>query len=176
MIIGQFYKRKQLAFIYIPWKDSSLDGTNSESQELNTKDEITKSSQPPKCWRNCPALRNLDFFMDINSLSIQKIRQPKTCRDYLKIYHQNIRSIGRKTCELLSHVYPDLLHVWCPAKHHLNKMGINHVYIENYNIGAQFCRAIHEKGVVVIYAHYSLKFSNIDLSKHCKEKILKCSL
>jgi len=44
MIIGQFYKRKQLAFIYIPWKDSSLVGANSESQELNTKDEITKSS------------------------------------------------------------------------------------------------------------------------------------
>ena len=41
MIIGQFYKRKQLASIYIPWKDSSLDGANSESQELNTKDEIS---------------------------------------------------------------------------------------------------------------------------------------
>ena len=61
MIIGQFYKRKQLASIYIPWKDSSLDGANSESQELNTKDEIIKASQPPKCQRNCPALRNPDF-------------------------------------------------------------------------------------------------------------------
>lgn len=61
MIIGQFYKRKQLASFYIPWKDSSLDGVNSESQELNTKDEITKSSQPPKCRWNCPALRNPDF-------------------------------------------------------------------------------------------------------------------
>jgi len=49
-------------------------------------------------------------------------------------------------------------------------MGINHVYIENYNIGAQFCIAVHEKGVVVIYVHNNLKFSNIDLSKHCKEK------
>ena len=44
------------------------------------------------------------------------------------------------------------------------------VYIENYNIGAQFCRAIHEKVAVVIYVHNSLKFSNIDFSKHCKVK------
>jgi hypothetical protein len=49
-------------------------------------------------------------------------------------------------------------------------MGINHVYIENYNIGAQFCIAVHVKGVVVIYVYNNLKFSNIDLSKHCKEK------
>jgi hypothetical protein len=41
MIIGQFYKKETVS-IYIPWKDSSLDGANSEYQELNTKDEITK--------------------------------------------------------------------------------------------------------------------------------------
>jgi hypothetical protein len=119
MIIGQFYKRKQLASVYIPWKDS-MDGADSESQELNTKDEITKSSQPPKCQRNCPALRNPDFFMDINSPSLQKISQPKTFRDYLKIYHQNVRSVGRKTCELLSHLYPDLPYVLCLTEHYLN--------------------------------------------------------
>jgi hypothetical protein len=49
-------------------------------------------------------------------------------------------------------------------------MGMSHVYIENYNIGAPFCRAIHEKGGVIIYVGNSLKFSNTDLSKHCKEK------
>jgi hypothetical protein len=100
--------------------------------------------------------------------------QLKTCRGYLKIYHKNtcIRSIGRKTYEMLRHLYPDLSHVLCLMEHHLNKMGINHVYVENYNLGAQFCRAIQEK-VVVIYIHNSLKFSNIDLSKHCKEKYIE---
>jgi len=80
--------------------------------------------------------------MDINSLSIQKIYQPKTCSDYLKIVHQNIRIIGGKAYELISYLYPDLPHILCLTEHHLNKMGMNHVYIENYNIGAQFCRAI----------------------------------
>ena len=91
-------------------------------------------------------------------------------RDYLKIHHQNLRSIGRKTYELQSHLYTDLQHVLCITEHNLNKMGMNHVYIENYNIGAQFCRAIHEIEVVVTYVHNSLKFSNTDLSKHSKEK------
>jgi len=44
VMIGEFYKGKQLASVYIPWKDSSLEGANSESQELNAKDEITDSS------------------------------------------------------------------------------------------------------------------------------------
>ena len=89
--------------------------------------------------------------MDINSLSLQKINQPKTCSDYLRTVHQNIRSIGRKTYELISHLYPDLSHILYVTEHNLNKVGMNHVYIKNYNIGAHLCRAIHEGGVVVIY-------------------------
>jgi hypothetical protein len=62
MIIGQFYKGNQLASVYIPWKTPPLDGANSESEDLNTEEEITKSSQTSKCWRNCPALKNPDFY------------------------------------------------------------------------------------------------------------------
>jgi len=61
MIIGQCYKKNQLASIDIPRKDSSSDGANFESQDLNTKDGITKSSKPSKYRRNCPAWRNPDF-------------------------------------------------------------------------------------------------------------------
>ena len=108
--------------------------------------------------------------MDITDQSIQKVNQPTANKDSLKIYHQNVRSLRRKTCELLSHLYPDLPHVLCLTKHHLNSMGMNHISIENYNTGAQFCRAIHEIGGVAVFVHESLKFSNIDLSKYCKEK------
>jgi hypothetical protein len=48
MITGQFYKRNQLASIHFLWKDFCLDGANSLSQDLNTKDEISMSSQLPK--------------------------------------------------------------------------------------------------------------------------------
>jgi hypothetical protein len=54
--------------------------------------------------------------------------------------------------------------------HHLNRMEINLVNIENYITGAHFCRALYGKGGVAIYVHNSLKFTNTDLHKYCKEK------
>jgi hypothetical protein len=76
----------------------------------------------------------------------------------------------KKTHELLSHLYPDLPQVICLMEHHLNTMEINLVNTENYITGAQFCRALYGKGVVAIYVHKSLKFTNTDLRKYCKEK------
>jgi hypothetical protein len=49
----------------------------------------------------------------------------------------------------------------------LEKSNVN---IEGYNIGAQFCRVLYEKGGVITYVHNSLKFTYIDLSEYCKEK------
>jgi hypothetical protein len=101
--------------------------------------------------------------------SVHTENQFRTNRDYLKMYHQNIRSIRRKTYELLSHLYPDLPHVLCLTEHHLNTTEMNYAYIENYNVGAQFCRTIYERGrAVVIFVNNSLQFRNIDLSKIVK--------
>jgi hypothetical protein len=61
-IIEQFYTKNQLPPIYTQWEDSSLGGVNSENQDLNTKEEIIKPSQPSKSQRICPAPRNHDFF------------------------------------------------------------------------------------------------------------------
>jgi hypothetical protein len=44
------------------------------------------------------------------------------------------------------------------------------INIEGYTAGAQYCRVLHEEGGVIIYVHNNLKFTNIDLSKYCKEK------
>jgi exonuclease III len=46
----------------------------------------------------------------------------------------------------------------------------NCINIEGYTAGAQYCRVLHEKGGVIIYVHNNLKFTNIDLSRYCKEK------
>ena len=71
---------------------------------------------------------------------------------------------------MLSHLHLDLPHVLCLTEHHLNIMEINYGNIENYALGTKFCRASYEKGGVAIYVHNSLKFTNINLSKYCKEK------
>jgi hypothetical protein len=52
----------------------------------------------------------------------------------------------------------------------MNIMEINFMNLENYNTGAQFCRASNGKGVVVMYIHNSLKFTITDLCKYSKEK------
>jgi hypothetical protein len=52
-------------------------------------------------------------------------------------------------------------------------MEINFLNLENYNTGAQFCRASNGKGGVVMYIHISLKFAITDLCKYSKEKVIE---
>ena len=86
-----------------------------------------------------------------------------------KIYHQYVRSLRRKSQELLCHVYPVLPHVISLTEHHLNILEKSHVNIEGYTTEAQFCRVSYEKGVIT-YVQNRLKFINTDLSEYCKEK------
>ena len=98
------------------------------------------------------------------------IKQVKVKSEFIKIFHQNIRSLRNKTQELLSHMYPDLPHVMCLTEHHLKSQEGGYVVMENYTVGAHYCRSVYQRGGAIIYVHNSLKFSNIDLSGHCKEK------
>jgi lysophospholipase L1-like esterase len=45
LVIQQFFKKKQTPTISIPWKDSSLAGTDTEIQDLNTNNETNKSAK-----------------------------------------------------------------------------------------------------------------------------------
>jgi exonuclease III len=58
----------------------------------------------------------------------------------------------------------------CLTEHHLKYLQIEKAHIENYNLGAHYCRKLHEKGGVAIFVHNSLRFSNIDIAQHCKEQ------
>lgn len=112
--------------------------------------------------------------MVMNVRSPQNTNQIMLNNDFFKMYHKNVRSLRRKFHELLCHVYSNPPHVICLTEHHLNMLvGKSHVNVEGYNIGAQFCRVLYEKGGVITYVHNSLKFTNIDLSEYCKEKDIK---
>jgi hypothetical protein len=100
----------------------------------------------------------------MNDRSPQYTNQIMVNNDFLKIYHQNVRSLRRKTHDLLCHVYPVLPHVICLTEHHLNILEKSHVNIESHTFGAQFCRVLYEGGGVIIYVHNSLKLTNTDLS------------
>jgi hypothetical protein len=47
------------------------------------------------------------FFMDITYKHNHKVNQIHKGTIYFKIYHQNIRGLGKKASELLSHLHPD---------------------------------------------------------------------
>ena len=101
--------------------------------------------------------------MQINKQS--KVKEPP-----FKIYHQNIRSLRRKSHELLCHLYPDFPHIICLTEHHMHLFEYRHISMAGYTTGAQFCRTLHDKGGVIIYVQNNLKFTNIDLNDYCKEK------
>jgi len=63
------------------------------------------------------------------------------------------------------------------TEHHFKYSQLNNVHIENYNLGAYYCRKLREKGGVTIFVHNSLYLSNIDIVKHCdKQDIEICTL
>ena len=100
--------------------------------------------------------------MDINTQYIHNHNQTKLNNEYI-IYHQNVRSLKNKVDEPLSHLYPDLPHFICLTEHHMNTMEIKFLNLENYNLGAQFCRIAIGKGGEVTYIHNSLKFKTTEL-------------
>ena len=60
-----------------------------------------------------------------------KVNRRKKGTVYFKIFHQNIRGLGKTAEELLSHLHPDFPHVLCPTEHHLQYLQLEKVHIEN---------------------------------------------
>jgi hypothetical protein len=65
-----------------------------------------------------------------------KVNQPNKGTVYFKIFHQNIRGLGKKARELLSHLHPDFPHALCLTEHHLKYLQLEKVHIENYKFTA----------------------------------------
>ena len=71
--------------------------------------------------------------MDTTYKYFHKVNQINKGTIYFKIYHQNIRGLGKKACELLCHLHPNFPHVLYLTEHHLKYLQLNNVHIENYN-------------------------------------------
>jgi exonuclease III len=100
---------------------------------------------------------NNDWFMTVNTNNL------------LKVCHQNIRGLLDKTEEFLSSLLFDPPHIICLEEHHLIDPDIDNVLIDNYVLGAKYCRKIHKNGGVCIFIHDSIKFSNTSIVKNCVE-------
>jgi hypothetical protein len=68
---------------------------------------------------------------------------------------------------------PDIPQIICITEHHLNEQEIESLLIENYTLGAKYCRHHLKQGESCIFVHESLAYSNIELLKFGKEQDLE---
>jgi hypothetical protein len=59
----------------------------------------------------------------------------------------------------------------------MKRQELEHTHIENYRLGAKYCRQSMEKGGVSIFFQKSLKVTNVFIEKNCLDKdIDACAL
>ena len=63
------------------------------------------------------------------------------------------------------------------TEHHLKYLQLEKFHIEEYNLGAHYCRKQCEEGGVAIFVHNSLGFTNVEIAQHCKDQYVEiCAL
>ena len=87
-----------------------------------------------------------------------------------QIFHQNIRGLKGKANELMLQLLAEAPHLICLTEHHLKNYELDVTPIPKYKLGANCCRKTLKNGGVCIYIQENLKFTNINLQKHCKEQ------
>ena len=93
------------------------------------------------------------------------------------LYHQNIRGIYNRIDELQTLLYHNTPQIICLTEHHLKAEEINNTNLDQYKMGASFCRKNFKYVGASIYVSKTLQFSTINLDKYHKEKDLKiCAL
>ena len=93
--------------------------------------------------------------MDLDNMHNLNKNYTEKNKVYKQIFHQNIRGLRTKSSELISHLHHDYPQVLCLTEHHLKHFQIKNTVIENYKLGASYCRNQYEKGGVAIYTHKS---------------------
>ena len=90
--------------------------------------------------------------------------------DNIMIYHQNIRGLRNKRTEMLNSLLPELPQILCITEHHLREFELESSPIEDYKLGAKFCRENLKDGGTCIFVHESVSFITINLQEFSKEQ------
>jgi hypothetical protein len=61
-------------------------------------------------------------------------------------------------------------HILRFLEHHLKQIELEQIDLEDYKFGAAYCRKSLLKGGVCIFVHKKYNYSNVGLSKYCKEQ------
>jgi len=98
-----------------------------------------------------------------HSLSNIKCKDNKFCnhsqkKNLLTIYHQNICWLSNKINELITILRSNFLDILSITKHQLKQAQLESTYLDNYHLGAGYCRQDLRKGAASIFIHGDLKY------------------
>jgi len=138
---------------------------------------VTHTCNPLQPAKEPGSLNEHRLLMNLDSLPKRNKNYTEKSTKHITIFHQNIWGLGPKSSELREHLHPDYPHALCLTEHHLKHYQIKNIQIENYKLGASFCRDQYEKGGIAIYIRKNLQCSNIDVSEYSKDKDIEiCAL
>ena len=86
---------------------------------------------------------------------------------FLKIYHQNIRGLRRKTNKFSCRIQSDLPNFLYFSGHHLSQSELDLIHVDNYILGAKYCKQKIQTGSVSIFVQNNLQFTIIHLDSYC---------
>jgi hypothetical protein len=92
------------------------------------------------------------------------------------IYHQNIREIKGKIDEFMIHWSREALDIICLTERHFRDLEMEVTHFPTYKLGAKFCRRNLKNGGDCIFIREGLKFTIINVQKHCKEQDLEIAI
>jgi tRNA A22 N-methylase len=101
------------------------DNTNSTENFIQFTANLNPNHK--NCYKNIARNNNLRFIDSDNNQG-------------LRIYHQNICGLGTKTNDLLASLYPNLPYILCLNEHHLRQFKIQHITMDNHNLGVEFSK------------------------------------
>jgi exonuclease III len=92
---------------------------------------------------------------------------------FLKIFHQNACGLASKVNELSAFLSPNYPQLMCFTEHHLKEHQINRLSIDNYHLGASYCRKSTTVGGICIFVHKSITYSTVHANQLCKDKSIE---
>ena len=86
------------------------------------------------------------------------------------IFHQNICGLNGKMDELISSTSPYSPCILFFFEHHLKQFELDQINVDGFRLGATYCRQVVKRCSVCIFVLKNFKYTNIDLSKCCKDQ------
>ena len=142
-------------------------GSHRKSAVQNT---YTKMDATSKCTNKKQRKPTVILNADIShrykkhSLNISNITHSNQT---IKIFHQNIRSLRNKMNELSWCIQDDTPHILCLTEHHLQYSELASSHIENYTLGAHYCRNTKHMGGVCMFVQKNIPFTCLEIGNYC---------